>query len=353
MIQFQSSFVLAGTHEHRRNIRIAALFGFAVWLAALPSGAQCRNSAPDAGAVSAQLLIARNKQQAGEYNAARDILQKGLFEAPNSVSLLNQLGSVEQDLGEYPKAERFYLQALNTCTQTGSEPERLIILNNLGTLYLDTNDYSKAEQIRELLEKLRPGTLADHPSEAGTLLNVIASLEHARNRDGEAERYYSRSLLLLRQAHGPASVDAALVEANLGFVRLDAQQHESAAGLFRQAIREIEIASGPENPALVRPLVNLARCENMSDHPNEAETVARRAVELSVKIFGEGHPVTATAMLEKATALRSLRHEKLARDLERRAKAGLRNNFLTNRNGHTVSLGELTGAAAGSSHPYR
>jgi hypothetical protein len=49
--------------------------------------------------------------------------------------------------------------------------------------------------------------------------------------------------------------------------------------------------------------------------------VARRAVELSIEIFGEGHPVTRTAMLEQTTALRRLRRKGLARELEKCAKA--------------------------------
>ena len=146
----------------------------------------------------------------------------------------------------------------------------------------------------------------------------MATLEHTRKHDDQAERYYSQSLMLFRRAHGPVSVDAALVEANLAFMRLEARQYESAAGLFRQAIHEIEIASGPESQALIRPLVNLAACESMTGHANEAEAVARRAVELSVKAFGEGHLVTATAMLVQATALRRLGRKGLARNLEKR-----------------------------------
>jgi hypothetical protein len=83
----------------------------------------------------------------------------------------------------------------------------------------------------------------------------------------------------------------------------------------------------------------------MSGHANEAEPVARRAVELSVSILGEGHPVTATAMLEQATALRRLRRKRPARDLEKRAKACLRNSSTTNLSGYIVSLRDLAGAA--------
>lgn len=344
MAQFHSSFFLAGMRGHRRDLSIAALSALVLGLAVLPIAAQSRNeSHPAAGTASEQLLAARSKQLAGEYNSARNILLEALSKAPNAASLLDALGSVQQDLGEYLEAERSYLRALSATAATERDPGRIVVLHDLATLYLDTGEYSKADRVREQLEKVLPETLDHHPAWAGELLNVIASLEHARSRDDEAERYYSRSLVLLRQAHGPASLDAALVEANIGFLRLKARQYGSAAALFRQAIGEIEIASGRENPALIRPLLDLAVCENMSGDPNQAEPVARRAVDLSLKVFGEGHPVTATAMLEQATALRRLRRKGEARNLEKRAKAWLRNNSTRNPSGYTVSLRDLAG----------
>jgi len=344
MTQFQSSFAITRISNHGRNITVAAFCAFAIGLTTLPTEAHSQSGAPQAETVSDRLLIARSKQGAGEYNAARDILLEALSKAPNSASLLDALGSVQQDRGEYFEAERWYLRALSASAATKGDPERVTILQNLATLYLDTDQYSKGERVREQLEKLLPGALNADPAAAGALLNVIASLEHTRNRDDEAERYYSECLRFLHQAQRPVSVDAALVKANLGFLHLEARRYGSAADLFHQAIREIEIASGPGNPALVRPLVNLARCENMSGHSNQAEPVARRAVELSVRIFGEGHPVTATAMLEQATALRRLGRKRPARNLEKRAKACLRNNSTTNLSGYTVTLRDLAGA---------
>lgn len=322
---------------------IAAVCAFAIAEIALSAGAP-RSGADQADSLSVQLILARSLQQRGQYNAARPILLEALSKAPNSASLLNALGSVQQDMGEYFEAERSYLRALSACASAASDAQRVIVLQNLGTLYLDTNQYSKGEQIRKELEKLPAGVFNGHPAEAGALLDVIASLEHARNRDDQAERYYSESLYLLHQAHGPVSVDAALVEASLGFVRLKARQYESAADLFRQAIHEIEIAAGPENPALIRPLVDLAGCENIRGHANQAEPVAERAVALSLKTFGEEHPVTATAMLHQATSLRLLGRKKLARDLEKRAKAALRDNSTRNLAGFTVGLRDLMSA---------
>lgn len=306
---------------------------------------------PNAGAqlltaerVSEQLANSNSKQRAGDYRGARDILLHALSEAPDSAPLLDALGSVEQDLGEYFEAERSYLRALSASAATKGDPERIAVLENLSTLYLDTNQHLKGDDVREQLEKLELGALNDHPAEKAVLLNVIASLEHARNRNDEAERYFSRSLLFLRQALGPASVDAAVVQANMGLLRLEARQYASAATLFRQAILEIQIVSGPDDPALIRPLLNLARCESMTGHANEAEALARRAVELSSKALGEAHMVTANAMMEQASALRHLRRKRLARDLEKRAKAYLQTNSANTSAGFSVSVRDLRAA---------
>jgi hypothetical protein len=82
----------------------------------------------------------------------------------------------------------------------------------------------------------------------------------------------------------------------------------------------------------------------MSDNPSKAEAVARRAVELSIKVFGKDHLVTATAMLEQAAALRKLGRKGPARDLEKLAKASLRNNTATSLSGYTVNLHDFAGA---------
>jgi hypothetical protein len=145
------------------------------------------------------------------------ILEGQLLKTPDSAPLLRALGSVQPDMGEYFQAERSYLHALSALAGA-SDLERIVVLQNLGTLYLDTNQYSKGEQIRKQLETFQAGVFNGRPAEAGALLNVIASLEHARNRDDEAERFYSQSLYFFHQAHGPVSVDAAIVETNLGFV---------------------------------------------------------------------------------------------------------------------------------------
>lgn len=314
---------------------------FATILTALPAAAQEGDRTDRARGTSHQLLEARSKHEIGEYHVAREILLNALAEAPGSAALLDELGSVEQDLGEDLEAERYYLRALSASAQ--SDPERLIASNNLGTLYLETRQYAKADRVCEQLERVSFFILEREPAVEAGILGVIGGLEQARKRNGVAESYFERSLQLFQKAYGPASIGGATMKNNLGGLRLEARRYQAASDLFRQAIREIEVVSGPGSPTLIRPLTNLARSENMSGHANRAEPVARRAVELSLTTFGEGHPVTAIAALEQATALRRLGRKQLAHDLEKRAKAGLRSSWNSNLSGYTVDVRDITG----------
>jgi len=154
----------------------------------------------------------------------------------------------------------------------------------------------------------------------------MGSLEHMRDRNDEAMRYYTRSLHMLHALRDPVNADIAAVESNLGALHFEAARYEPAADFFQQSVREIENALGPRHPSLVRSLVNLAMCLDRGGNPGQAESVSRRAVALSGKVFGQEHPLTATAMLGQARALRQLRCKAQARDLEKRAKAALRMN---------------------------
>ena len=326
-----------------RIIRTQPCVVFIMVLIAVAAPALSADAA-QADPIVMQLLSAREKQRNGEYSAAQAILVNALSASPDSAALLDALGSVQQDMGGYLDAERTYVHALNASSQARDNRERLNILNNLATLYIDTGQYSSGEKIRAELEKLDPEILQGQSIAFARLLNTMGSLDHERDRDDEAVRYYIRSLQLFHEAQGPVSLDAAAVENNLGYIKFEAGQYDSASDLYRQAVREIESALGSQHPSLVRPLINLAMCLDLSGDPKQAELQARRAVALSVKIFGEEHPVTARAMLEQANALRRLRCKAQARDLEKRAKAVLRSTSAANLTGYTVSLREMRAA---------
>jgi len=160
MTQLHSTFTLAGSRKQSGKLTVVARFAFAIVVAALLTGAQqSRNEAHQAETASEQLVLARQTQAAGQYNAARDILLEALSKAPNSASLLDQLGSVQQDLGEYLQAERSYLRALSASAKASDEPEGLVILNNLVHFTSRPPNTRTGAQSANSLRSLRQGLL--------------------------------------------------------------------------------------------------------------------------------------------------------------------------------------------------
>ena len=290
------------------------------------------------------LLRASECRSAADYRAARTILTQALAIRPEAPELLNALGSVEQDLGNYLEAERLYLRALSGSRRVEGESARLVIsiLNNFATLYVGTHQYAKCQRIRRELDEFRPETFARHPAELAGILNILASLEYERHRYDEAERIYLQSLELWRQAGAAGRLGAAAVENNLGMLRLEAGLFDLAVDLFRQAIVDSENAAGPEHRSLIHPLIHLAESEYGRGRPSEAEPAARRAVELSTRIFGTEHPATAAAMQEHARVLRKLHRNAQARTLEKQANAVLRKSAKDNRSDYTVDVKSMS-----------
>lgn len=324
-----------------KSLRIAAIWMVAAFFAVPAIESQVTRKNGQSDNIVETLALAHQQQRVADYSGARTILMEALLKAPKSAALLAALGSVEQDRGKYLEAERLYLQALSVSERSEDNREFICILNNLGTLYLDTGQFAKGERVRAQLVKVPSLVLDSHPRSAALLLNVIGGLEHARNRDAEAIRYYAQALEFLRKVPEPVSADLAAVESSLGFLHLEAAQYELAKDFFRRAIHNAEIALVPDGRRLISSLVNLAKCENMTGNPKDAEALARRAVELSSRTFGSEHLITATAMAEQANALRSLKRKPEARELEKCVQAALRYASTDSLDRHTVDVKNL------------
>lgn len=90
-----------------------------------------------------------------DYDSAFHYLQQAerLFSSLNSKEALNgkatvfhNLGTLKQDLGEYPQAIDYYIQALELFDETGNTKIRSYTLNNISSLYSLVKDHKKAER---------------------------------------------------------------------------------------------------------------------------------------------------------------------------------------------------------------
>jgi CHAT domain-containing protein/tetratricopeptide (TPR) repeat protein len=171
------------------------------------------------------------------------------------------------------------------------------ILNNLGLLYGDIGEYSKAEQtLRKSIEVVNSPEFASHYSSFAAVLSNLGTLYLELGRLSEAEPLLRQALQVNERASGPTHPDTALGLHNLGLLRLKQRRHAQGEDLLRRALAISETASGPEYITVASPLNILGQALADQGRHDEAEPLLKRALAISEKAFGPDHPDVAVKL---------------------------------------------------------
>jgi tetratricopeptide (TPR) repeat protein len=137
--------------------------------------------------------------------------------------------------GHFAEAEKSLRRALTESVNTDASVTAAI-LNNLGSVYQDLGEYAKAEQhARRSLstwETIRPPGHLD----LARPLNTLAGIYTKIGRYSDAEQLYRRSLAIRTEVLGPNHLDVGRVLSNQGELQLLRGRHAAAEQLFRQAL---------------------------------------------------------------------------------------------------------------------
>ena len=109
-----------------------------------------------------------------------EVIEKLNFtEYPISNAALSRVGNLYIDMGDYKKAEPYYLEALAIQKKVLGEehPDYAGSLNNIGNLYLNMGNYKKSEPYHLQALVIRKKILGeDHPDYASSIKNKKQSL---------------------------------------------------------------------------------------------------------------------------------------------------------------------------------
>ena len=282
------------------------------------------------------LSRAADAQRARHFDEARTLLAGALARAGKSsdvvVTLLNNLGSVYQDMGDLREAERCYRRTVEMIeSTTGKESTALANpLNNLGSLYLEECKYSKSIEVRRRSLAIREKAHgSDNPEVAAVLRNLgVAYL--AAGALAEAERALQRSLAILEKAFGPNTTRTALVWNDIGVLRWKQKNYTAAASNLERAI---DVLNGVD---LIKPLANLASVQLAQQDTRQAELSLQRARSIAEQELGPDHPLVGRILDQYACVLRQMNRKAEAKQSEMRAKA------IRAHHAETIDLGELT-----------
>jgi len=145
-----------------------------------------------------------------------------------------RLASIDVDLGEYPSAERLYLDALRVLSgQPGGELTRSIAQAGLAATYSHLGEWTRAEKYAQMaLASQTAVNSAESPELAGQLV-LMAGIYQAQHRDRQAEETLRPALPLL----GDGTPARAVALANLALLLRGQDRMDDAIAAARQAIQ--------------------------------------------------------------------------------------------------------------------
>ncbi|BBI17829.1 tetratricopeptide repeat protein [Neochlamydia sp. S13] len=255
--------------------------------------------------------IGRAKQVALDFSGALDAYQSALVyfrnvygysHHPNLANLLNDLGVMRKDLGEFKLAEQHHEEALKIQRSLyGNSSERVAItLNHLGRALRFLHKPEKAKQhYEEALDIYRSIYDGQSCPPLARLLNSIGVVLWDIDKIKESKNYYKQSLAMNRILHGaqphPDTADS-LNNLGISFSRL--QQHEKARKAYQEALEIKYALYGTEpHPSVSDSLHNLGYALKRLDQLKEAKQNYKKALKILRIIYQDRpHPSVATLL---------------------------------------------------------
>jgi tetratricopeptide (TPR) repeat protein len=216
--------------------------------------------------------------------------------------------------GRYGEAEPLFVEALRLAEASfgPTDPEVSFVLNDLAVLYKYTGEFARAEKLYRRALRIAKSNCGPDDPQVATIYHNLGGLEHARGRYAKAEPYARRSVQIREKALGPDHLDVAAL-ASL----LDAQgKHEEAEQLYRRVLAVFERTHDAVHYDVAVNLNNLAALCYAQGRYAEAEPLYRRALE---EILGPDHPDVAMTLNNLAALCKATGSVNEARSLYGRA----------------------------------
>ena len=205
---------------------------------------------------------------------------------------LHNLGTLYTDIGDYTKAEQYYLEALKISKSLLGESHHdyAMSLNNLGVLYYSMGDYAKAEQYSLEALKIQKSVLGEsHPDYAGSL-NNLGVLYYSMGDYVKAEQYFLEALKIEKSVLGESHPDYAMSLNNLGILYGIIGDYAQAEQYFLKALKIVQSLLGENHSDYAASLNNLGHLYYNTGDYTKAEQYLLEALKIQKSVLGESHP---------------------------------------------------------------
>ncbi|KAF3389938.1 Nephrocystin-3 [Talaromyces pinophilus] len=213
---------------------------------------------------------------------------------PDTLTSINNLGSVLRSQGKYGEAEMMHRRALTSREKLLGidHPDTVDSINDLGIVLEKQGEYNEAEiEHRRVLafeEKL------EGISHLNTLTAVsnLAWVLQRQGKYGEAEIMYQRALAFREKVLGIDHPDTLSSVNNLGLVLYSQGKYNEAEIMHRRDLASSEKVLGIDHSHTIVSVGNLSSVLDVQGKYEEAETMYRRCLESEEKLLGIDHPNT-------------------------------------------------------------
>ena len=275
-----------------------------------------------------QLVIreAASLQQVGKVAEAQQLLLRltSMLEHEGSAGqsclavVLNNLGSISQDLGRYHAAEQFYSRAFRIEElQSSVDVDISATLDNLGSVYFETGRYREAESVRLKALNLRIAKLGPHHPAVARIIQNLATQRYTQGRLDEATELYRRALAIWRASGLEDTAECATVFNGLGLMYAKAGDLDQAVAHVRRAL-DIWVRSSGVSVSAARAEANLAVLSAARGDAKAAEVHWRSAIRTAEQSTGSQTAITRDLLYRFMIFLRSMRRTTEARNVQAR-----------------------------------
>ena len=272
---------------------------------------------------------AEHYQAAGDYSSAEDIYDElskihealrdadrrgltstegplGQSDSDSTDILLNNLGLMHAQKGNFVEAQRHFAEALAIKRSQGKEQTAGFAqtLNNLAGLHHETANSSEAEQLLQQAIEIYKKTLTDldDPAYAECVGNLgavyLGQAEYAK-----AEPLLKQALAIYARKLGKHHRLYANPLSNLAALHCRQENFSKAEPLYQQCIKIHRKASGEKHPSYATSIGNLAGMYTEMGRFADAEPLCRKALTIRRTALGAQHPLYRESLSDLADIL--------------------------------------------------
>src|SRR5215472_12975494 len=256
--------------------------------------------------ISGKLNDASELSNKGEYKQSLVILEplakSASSESPEMGRVWILLGSVYQDLGRYPEAQRAYQSAISLFKrQRGREREEEVALDNLGSLYLDMGQPEMSKRLRQQALRLAEAA-GDHVAMA-RLYNNLTAATLQQNGVKEARKCLGRAFAEIKLAPKVGADDLAAINANAGWLSTHDHDYEQASKYYEAALQSWIEQHGMNHQLTGWGFILRGRARVLMGNASQGLEDVKTGLTIIEKAVGTGVPIYFGARLAYADAL--------------------------------------------------